>query len=177
MKNLKTLAVLIVAMLSINFAFAWLDPPTDVEKAYFKDNLKSLSEKEFDGFGVALGTSDLQTSVYIYKRQTLTADEWSTVFKDAFATNPGSWTEVYDYVLARIAESDYFETFGYFNLNNDTYWLNSVSISDSSLTGELSNADGAVGSVSMSPAFWSFWTGSADVDGESYRIVVLKIKN
>ena len=177
MKDLRIMAMLVLTLLSISFAFAWLDPPTDADKAYFKENLKSLSEKEFDGFGVALGTSDLQASVYIYKRQTLTADEWSTVFKDAFATNPTSWTEVYDYVLARISGSDYYETFGYFNLNNETYWLNSVSISDSSLSAELSNADGAVGSVLMSPAFWSFWTGNADVDGDSYRIVLLKFKD
>jgi len=177
MKNLKLLAILVLAMFSISFAFAWLGTPTDAEKAYFKDSLKNMSEKEFSGFGVALSGNDLQLSIYVYKRQTLTADEWSNVFKDAFNTNPANWTQAYDWVLARINESSYYETFGYLNMNNRTYWLENVDVSNEVLDADINSTDNSTGRISMSPLFWSFWTGSADIDGTEYRIVLLKMKN
>jgi len=175
--NTKAILLTLVALLSISFAFAWLDPPTADEKAYFNSALKNLSEKEFGGFGVAIGSSDVQTSVYVYKRQTLTSDEWSVVFKDAFSTEPATWTDVYDYVLYRIGLSDYYETFGYLNINNKTYWLSDVSISDSSLSADISSADNSTGTFSASPLFWSFWTGTANVDSADYKIVLLKNKD
>ena len=174
MSNTKTILLTLIALLSLSFAFAWLDPPTEEEKLYFKDNLKNLSEKEFGGFGVAIGATEMQTSVYVYKRQTLTSGEWNTVFQDAFATDPVSWIEVYDYVLARISLSEYYETFGYLNINNETYWLNGVDITESSLSADISSADNSTGTVSVSPLFWSFWTGSADIDGTNHKIVLLK---
>lgn len=174
---MKLFVILLAALLSIGIASAvWLDPPTDIEKQYFKDNLKNLSEKEFGAFGVAIGDLDVQTSVYVYKRQTLTTEEWNIVFKDAFATDPSDWTQVYDFVLDRIKISNYFETFGYLNIDNSTYWIENVDITDTSFEGDLTNVSGAVGTLKLNYLFWSFWTGNADINGNDYRIVVLKNK-
>ena len=179
MTSTKTILLTLVALLSISFAFAWLDPPSADEKAYFSSSLKNMSEKEFGGFGVAIGSTDLQVSIYVYKHETLSPDGWSMVFKSAFATNPSNWTDVYDYVIYVIQQSDYYETYGYLHINNVTYWLNNVGISDNSLSADLALANSTVsaGTVSLTPLFWSFWTGSADIDGTSYKIVLLKNKN
>jgi len=174
---MKKLVLLVLAFFSISFACAWLDPPSDTDKQYFKDSLKNMSEKEFSGIGAALGNMDVQVSVYIYKHQTLLPEEWNTVFKDAFATNPSTWTEVYDYVLNRINQSNYYETFGYLHVNNKTYWVTDVSFDNSSLSGDLTFENAGAGTITMNPLFWSFWSGSADIDNTNYRLVMLKLRD
>jgi len=84
----RQIIITILALVMLGGVVAWLNPPTDVEKLYFKDATKNLTEREFSGRGVAIGSEDTALSIYVYKRQTLTAEEWTLVFKDAFATNP-----------------------------------------------------------------------------------------
>lgn len=173
-KYLALVLVLIAAVLGT--AFAWLDPPTASEKAYFKDSLKNMSEKEFAGYGACLGSKDLSASVYIYTRKTLSEEDWTAVFKDAFDSGASTWTEVYDYVLGVIAENDYYETFGYFNLNNGTYWMEEISLSDDEVSAGINSTAGVTGTVSLKPAFWSFWTGEATVGEEMCKLVILEFK-
>lgn len=180
MKNLKLLAILVLAMFSISFAFAaYLGTPTAADKAYFKSSLKNITEREFRSIGVAFGSSDLQASVYVYKRQTLTSDGWTAAYSAAFATNPSNWEQAYDYVIGIVKQSDLYETYGYLDINNQSYWLANMSISNTSFYADITlpNSTENSGNVSLSPLFWSFWTGSADVEGNSYRMVLLKLKN
>jgi hypothetical protein len=178
MKNQKMMVLLAVALLSISFAFAWLDPPSADEKAYFKAALKNMSEKEFGGSGVTLGMSDMQTSIYVYKRQTLTTDGWKAAYKEAFSTNPATWYIVYDYILDIVKRSDLYETYGYLHVNNQTYWLENVSIENTSFTANFTapNSTDVAGTVSLTPLFWSFWIGDTDIGNDSYKTVFLKSK-
>lgn len=175
----KLIALSLIALVSIGFASAWLDPPTETEKQYFRDGLRNMSVREFGGYGVALSGEDVQASVYVYKRKTLPEGNWSPTFQDAFAQDPTSWEQVYDYVLDEINQSSYQETFGYLNANNQTYWIENSTVTDSSLSGELidPSTEQSAGSVSLSPLFWSFWTGSAEIDGTTYRLVLLKLRS
>ena len=104
-------------------------------------------------------------------------EEWNTVFKDAFATNPSTWIEVYDYVLNRINQSNYYETFGYLHVNNKTYWVTDIDFENSSLSGDLTFENASAGTIIMNPLFWSFWSGSADIDNTNYRLVMLKLRD
>ena len=119
---------MVLAVLIFNCAFAvWLDPPTDAEKENWKAALKNYTENESSGKGVASNDNeDLDVSGYLSKRQTLTVDQQNTVFKDAFATDPMSWTEVYGYVLNQIEQSTYFEEYGYVWVNNQSYWMTGI---------------------------------------------------
>ena len=175
--NWKYLALAFVVIAAMGTAFAWLDPPTAEEKAYFKTGLKNMSEKEFAGYGACLGSEDLSASVYIYTRKTLPEEDWTAVFKDAFDSGASTWTEVYDHVLGVIAENDYYETFGYFNLNNGTYWMEDISLSDDAVSASINSTSGDTGTVSLKPAFWSFWTGEAEFAEDSCKLVILKFKD
>jgi hypothetical protein len=168
----KLLVVPLVIALVIGTALAWEDLPTDAEKADWKAALKNMTEREFGGIGVS--GEDMQTSVYVYRRHTLA--NWTQTFKDAFANEGDNWAAVYSYVLDQIRTSELYETYGYFNLDDQTYWIENISLDSTSLTAELTYQNSTAGNISLHPLFWSFWTGELELNGENSNVVLLKFK-